>query len=416
MAFLAKYLELLGRYAPVDESADIFGLKGIRLGGQLFDETNIGTKAGILAVQAALTSLTITFNGSSAQNILDLDAIRLEIAALYNLSRLIAQDVQTGFMDQPDEEEIVATAGQTVFAATFLVWSPNVALPDIEVFRNGIHMTQDLSGGTTRDFRKTGESTIEFVRPMQVDDRITIRSLRSISNAIAWPYFYDFVTSRTGRAVALPARYRVGFDMLSVFRNGILLVASNTIGVPMDQYEETSMTFVTLGSSVESSEFVQFLNAGVSPDYRFVQTGVTGAVLTVPAYTLGTKRLRIWRNGVLMTTLSTGLNGAQVYAETSTTSITLTVSAIASDVFVIEHSFSVPTWRQDISGATGATRTFTAPYVLGSGKLLVFRNGVLMVRSPTTGNPVDRYAEATATTITLTVPATSSEVFTVINA
>ena len=248
---------------------------------------------------------------------------------------------------------------------------------------------------------------------MLEDDRITLRMERNELSSQSTNYFFDNVSNVAGRGVPTPDIYTVNSDRLSVWLNGLLLVKSNTIGDPIDRYEESSPSFVTIGTPITANDVVTFLNQSQSPSSRFVQTGITGTSITVPAYTLGTDRLRVWRNGVLMNNQALGSTIFQ-YTESSTTTIDLAEAATADEIFIIENAFQAPQFREDITGLTGTTITLANSYVPGDQHLLVFRNGVLMYKSASLGQPVDRYSESGATTIELVEAATSDEVFSVI--
>jgi hypothetical protein len=261
-------------------------------------------------------------------------------------------------------------------------------------------LRQDQAGGALADYRKISNNQIELTRTALAEDRYTFRSERQLLSIKPKNYYYGHTDGLTGRAVALPSRYAPGTEQLSIFRNGVLLVKSGTLGQPEDRYEETSPTFVSLDEVLATTDVVSYLNTAVTPKYRFVQTGVTGTVLTIPAFTLGNDGLKVWRNGVLMNTASLG-DAIDQYSETTTTSITLVEAAVATDIFTFEDANTAPVWREDISGVTGTVITFSNPFTVGDDKLLVFRNGKLIYKSTTLGDPIDRYLESSTTQITL---------------
>jgi hypothetical protein len=127
---------------------------------------------------------------------------------------------------------------------------------------------------------------------------------------------------------------------------------------------------------------------------------------------MGSKRLRVYRNGILLNTAGFG-GPTDQYAETSSTSITLVTAALVTDVFVFHNMGTAPIYRQDISGVVGTIITVPT-YIPGDKMLLVSRNGVLMYNHLSLGIATDRYQEASPTTIQLAVAPSITDYFTFI--
>ena len=412
---LRKYDTTTGRTHVADESSDIFGMSAVRLGGVLFDKDNISTKAELQVVNDSLTALQSVLNAHIYQNGIDHQYFGGEIDSLYELIGMLSNDLGRIYNDSPIEERIETTDGQTVLVASTLQWSPDHAIRDLIVYRNGVRLDQDTSGGTAHDYTKLDSTRIRLNnRTARADDRFYLRMERSNLSSAPTSYYYVSNDGYLGRGIPTPNPYTVSSERLTVFLNGVLLIASTSVGDPVDRYEESSPTFIALGESIlNENSVVSFLNQTQSPNYRFVQTGVTGTTLTIPAYTIGNKQLKVWRNGILMNNQSLGSSDFQ-YTESSTTTIELASAALSEDIFVFENANQAPQFREDITGVTGTTITLANSYTPGDQHLLVFRNGVLMFKSPTLGNPVDRYSESSSTTIELDDSATSGEVFSII--
>lgn len=413
MWFLRKYDSTSGRTSVVDEDNDIFGLKAIRLNGVLFDPTNIGTQSQIEALETIANNLQTQLNSHELQNSIDIDAIRADVQALYDLIGLLSQEVSRFYLDEPIEERIVTTEGQTVLVASVVSWATSNAIQDVEVWRNGVRLYQDVTGGTDKDYRKLDSNRIEITRAARADDRFYFRMERRLRNSMPAPYFYQHTADYAGRGIPTPQRYVLNSDRLTVFKNGTLLVRGTTYGEAVNQYDESSPNFIALRESIAPGEVVSFLHQANSPAFRFAQTGITGAVITIPTYVVGDGRLKVWRNGVLMNNQGIG-DATEQYSETSTTSITLADPAVADDWFVFENAYAPHAFRENITGVTGFVLTLSNSYTPGDDRLMVFRNGILMFKSVTLGDPVDRYSETSSTEITLEEVATSSEWFSVI--
>jgi len=312
----------------------------------------------------------------------------------------------------PIEEHFLVTnpVGQTIFNAAVLKWNVDVNSVDIEVFMNGQKVLQDQAGGSTFAFKKNSETQIVFSDTVPENARITIRNTLSY---LYKTYFVNYLSNSSGQTQSVGQTFAAGTERLGVYRNGIYLMKTLSLGSPIDRFVEQSSIAVELGVTADALTGFAFVHQAKAPVFKQSQTGVTGAVLTVPSHTVTSDALRIYRNGLMMN--KSGFGGiSEQYADTSATSITLVDPAIISDYFIFEYMDAAPTWRQDITGVVGVTVTFSSVYVLGNKKLLVWRNGILLFNSATIGLPGDRYQEATTLTITLGVAAASGDTFTAI--
>jgi len=227
------------------------------------------------------------------------------------------------------------------------------------------------------------------------------------------PYWINYITNQTTSLINVGNSFDTGTDKLQVFRNGLSLLLTASIGDPLDRYLEAGITTVTLGVSAVLSDIIAFVNFETAPNYRNIVTSQTSTSISVPSYTTGDDSLLVWRNGLLLNTSGLG-NLIDQYTESSSTSIELSSAAEASDVFLIEHLGSLPTFRQDVSGFTGSIIDIGSTYTMGDYKLLVFRNGSFLHNSSTIGLAVDRYVEYSNHEIQVGVAAVSTDVFTFI--
>lgn len=236
----------------------------------------------------------------------------------------------------------------------------------------------------------------------------------SLTGGAPTPFARTMITGQNNALIGTGLPYNMGTDKLDAYRNGQLLVNSVSLGAVSERYQEATNTSIALdnATSVAPTEVFSFVNYFENPAYKTMLTGQTGTVLTIPSYTQGNSALRVYRNGILMNASGYGA-AADRYTETSSTTITLSQAASSGEVFTIV-SGPVPVARIDRTGLSGSSITLASAYTVGSGKLLVFRNGVLMLNSSTLGSSVDRYSEASSNSIALATAAVTSEVFTFI--
>lgn len=240
----------------------------------------------------------------------------------------------------------------------------------------------------------------------------------TISLDTAANYFRDDVDNQVAITVIASQNYIKDTNSLDVYRNGVLLTNSAYITDSIGRYQEITHNSIMLDPGPSNSlvpdpsDVFTLIGKDVEPDWKIVVVGRTGAVLSIPAYIVGTDNIKVWRNGVLLNTASLG-DPVNQYAETTSTSITFGVSLVDTDIIVIEKT-TPPTSRQDIDGEVGTFISGIGPYTLGTDELLVYKNGILMLNSTTLGDAVERYQETSTTSITLEAAAVASDVFTFI--
>lgn len=373
----------------------------------------------------------------------------------------------TIFNDTPKEEQfVVGGGGQSIFTATLFNWNPANTSVDIVVYVNGIKAEQSLTGALDKDFRKNSSTVIEFAYTVPENAKVTIRDERTggsgsgagvtnganvgtgtgnvfkINNAgtlqfrrilagsgisvttsgddvvisatggAAEAYFVNYLTGQTAYSIGTGAKYNLGTDKLKVYRNGLVMLNTASVGSNLERYQELTNKSVLLSDVAVASDLFAFVNQDVDVDYSTIITGITGVTVTVPTYVMGNNALRVYRNGVLMNAASLG-TAVDQYTEASTTSLSLNVAAVSTDVFLVERG-PVPTFREDLDGFSGTLITLGSSYTMGTQELLVFRNGILLYNSLTLGAAINRYQETSTTTVTVGVTASPSDVFTFI--
>lgn len=257
---------------------------------------------------------------------------------------------------------------------------------------------------------------IQMTDNLVIDDRLNFRIINPQflgAAASDQPFFVNYITGQNGTGIPVGHIYNIGTERLQVWRDGLAMNNTISIGVTIDQYQEDTANAIVVEEAANPDEVFQFVNTVANPGSVTLQTGISGSVITVPTYVIGNGSLRVFRNGVLMSPNPSAPTD-QKYVETSTTSITLALAATSPDVFKI-YIGTIPTWRHILTGVTGTNLTIPGgdSYVMGNQKLLVFKNGVLMYNStsPSLGEPGDRYQEASTTTLTLEDAAVSLDFF-----
>lgn len=228
------------------------------------------------------------------------------------------------------------------------------------------------------------------------------------------PYFVSTIYNKEGNTFLVGGNYAPKTNKLKLYRNGVRILNSPWLGSLADRFFESSNSSIELLESLVSSDFVIAINEETSPAFLLNNKGYSTALISLPPYVIGNSTLLVFRNGLLMNAASLGASVDQ-YTETSTTSITLALLASPTDIFTLESLSSAPAFRHTVSSLSGLLLTVPTNYTIGSGKLLVFKNGVLMANSLVAGFSSDRYTETSTSSITLEVAAIASDVFDFIN-
>lgn len=282
------------------------------------------------------------------------------------------------------------------------------------VFLNGQHLTLGV------DYLEVGgsgtlSSIIQTLQTLVVGDELDVRIINPQYFGTAGadqPFFVNYIVGQNGSLVPAGDLFNAGTDRLQVWRNGLSMLKTASVGDLIDRYLEPNNNSISVAQAANPDEVFVMVNHETPNPNVTLLTGLSGTVITVPTYVIGNKSLRVFRNGVLLTNLLTAPTDLR-YLETSTTTITLAMAATVTDVFKIYRSGSTPAWREALTGVTGTTvtipnsRTFTP----GDPKMLVFRNGLLMNNSTTIGSATERYQESGNNAVALTTAAVSTDVF-----
>jgi len=285
------------------------------------------------------------------------------------------------------------------------------------VFLNGQHLRYGIDYDEVGTFN-TLSTQIEILQDLPVGDALEFRMLTpelfgGPTPIAPQPYFVNYLDGQTIQNINVGDLYNLGTNKLDVYRNGRQLFNNGSLGLPVDRYLELTTSTIELGQIAVASDLFSFINEDVDPAFKVIRTGISGVTLAVPEYDMGTGKLRVYRNGILMSTSGSG-GLITKYTEATSTTITLEVAATPSDIFIIQEMGVDPSFREEVTGATGFTINLINSYTMGDEKLLVYRNGVLLLNSLTLGDQIDRYQELSTTSVQLEVTAVATDVFTFI--
>lgn len=242
----------------------------------------------------------------------------------------------------------------------------------------------------------------------------------TVSLDTAGAYWREDLDGQPSVTIMSQLPYVMHTNTLDAYRNGVLMIMSPFQNDRVTRYLESTRKSIVLDPgplpdhdlAPKSDDVFTLISRDVEPTHKVIVTGQEGTVLNVPTYSMGVDDIQVYRNGLLMNDAGLGTSEVQ-YTETTVTSLTLGLAAAKSDIFVIVRG-ATPSQREDRDGETGTFISGLPTYSLGSGELIVFKNGVLMFDSTTLGTSFDRYQETSSTSITLEEAAEVDDVFTFI--
>jgi len=275
----------------------------------------------------------------------------------------------------------------------------------------------DNVGGGVEVFKAETAGILDF-RTLFGGENIEVSTIGDgiqISQIFTKPYFVEYIQGQEATTLVLSADYVPNTNTLDVYRNGVLSMNHWSAGLPVERYMENSRSTVQLDMLAPPApeDVFTVINQNDEPTYKILLTNKLGIILNVPSYTVGDSSMRIFRNGALMNDAGFGSTDTQ-YTETSSTVVTLADAATTTDIFTI-ISGPIPTFREHLIGEIGTVISPITGYTIGTGELLVYKNGILMINTLSLGASIDRYQESSTTTITLEDVAVATDVFTFIN-
>jgi len=194
-------------------------------------------------------------------------------------------------------------------------------------------------------------------------------------------YFRQFRSNLSGTLITSAGLYDLGTGKLTAYRNGLRLINTNSVGDAIDQYQEdASRVKISLALTANLADWFGFFHSDTQPAWTQLYDGASYigvSVLTTPSYLMASDRLRVFRNGLLLNTDGNGPATAR-YSETSTTSITLDSPLSATDWISIDYEGLAPLFKEEVMGFAGLTMNLANQYTVGSNRLFVYRNGLLL--------------------------------------
>ena len=269
----------------------------------------------------------------------------------------------------------------------------------------------------------TGESIIKSLSGLDAFLR-TIRGINGINVTLSGDtneiligltqsrYFNDYSTGHTGSLIPTPEVYNQGVKQLSVYRNGLKMIISDTYGGLVDRYVESGPNNIALALSAEAIDYFHFINEDVTPIYRTVIPGTGSTTITIPEHQTGTNRLKVYRNGLgLLTNVALG-SAIERYSVTNSTTIELEVALGTSDFLIVEFAGTDYDFVEDKGNFVGNTLTISNNATVGDDKTWIYKNGLLLREDPTP--TTDTYIQVDQNNFTLGVNANLTDRFTII--
>lgn len=196
-------------------------------------------------VQSVSGSLLARINSVSGASSLRDDSQDLVVASVSGASSLRddAQDSATAAVsgnlqgqinaliaDRAKEERFEATAGQTLFTLSSIVFDPSPTVRDLQAYKNGVRQYQSINGtvsGTVSggDWEKVGTTQVRFLRAggLEDGDRVVIRDERTGGGTDVENLTVDIAPSIFGgQYVGKPTRPFAGFYVADGVSAGVV--------------------------------------------------------------------------------------------------------------------------------------------------------------------------------------------------
>lgn len=123
---------------------------------------------------------------------------------------------------------------------------------NIKVWRNGVLLNNAGLGNAEDQYTESSATTITLGAALVNDDIIVVEKSTP-------PTSVEFRDGETGTFISGIATYTLGSDELLLYKNGVLLFNSTTLGNSFDRYQETSTTSITLEESADATDVFAFI-------------------------------------------------------------------------------------------------------------------------------------------------------------
>jgi len=151
--------------------------------------------------------------------------------------------------EEPDWRIIIAGKTGTVID----VPSYTVGNDTLQVFRNGVLLNAAGLGAAATQYTESSSTTITLGTSLVTDDVLVVIKLPTPVTA------RSDIDGETGIFISGVPTYTIGTDELLVYRNGVLMFNSGTLGSSFDRYSETSATSITLGATAVVGDVFTFI-------------------------------------------------------------------------------------------------------------------------------------------------------------
>jgi hypothetical protein len=222
------------------------------------------------------------------------------------------------------------------------VTTPEIVIPSdydlltgkLGAYRNGLYMAESpLVGPIAQRYVESARDAIS-VAPGYEGDVDTFWTFYHLDPVKDTPPTYKIAfTGVAGTVLTIPT-YPMGTDQLRIYRNGLLMNAAGVGNLAL-QYTEATAVSVSLAQAATADEYWVIEVAAIAPAWRDDLDGITGVDVdwTIPnVYTVGDKRLQVWKNGVLLADTVVLWTPSLQYVENGTNCIQLQTAITPDDV------------------------------------------------------------------------------------
>lgn len=164
-------------------------------------------------------------------------------------SAAISSDVFSFVQNHDKPNYRIEMTGLTGTAVSVPAYS--VGNDSLRVFRNGVLMNAAGLGAAPDRYTETSSTVITMASALIASDVLVVM-YEDV------PQYRDDSTGLSGTVLSIPT-YTVGNGELMVYRNGVLMFNSLSLGAASDRYQETSSTSITLASAASASEVFTFI-------------------------------------------------------------------------------------------------------------------------------------------------------------
>lgn len=159
-------------------------------------------------------------------------------------------DVFTFIVKDVEPDYKIIITGQT--SSVINVPTYTMGINNVRVFRNGVLLNNQALGDPIDQYTETSTTSITLGVSLTSSDIIVVERISS-------PTSRQDIDGEVGTFISGISTYSLGSDELLVYKNGILLFNSTTLGTTFDRYQETSSTSITLEEPATATDVFTFI-------------------------------------------------------------------------------------------------------------------------------------------------------------